>query len=182
MLSSLSQKCKENSHTKHTKVYYKLLFLSRKRSQSQTFKKAAPKIVCSSLYVISTTCWINVFILCGHQKASFFVRVYSYRTSHSEVFLRNGVLKICSKFPGEYPCRSVISITLQSNFIEIALRCECSPVNLLHIFRTPFSRNSSEWLLLFLLSSLLFVCLLFVFVLLCFVVAVVSKASCCCVH
>ena len=27
---------------------------------------------------------------------------------------------------------------LQSNFIEITLRPVCSPVNLLHIFRTPF--------------------------------------------
>ena len=35
-----------------------------------------------------------------------------------------------------------------SNFIEIALRHWCSPVNLLHIFRTPFPKNSSGWLLL----------------------------------
>ena len=46
------------------------------------------------------------------------------------------------------PCCSVISIKLQSNFIEIALRHGCSPVNLLHIFRTPFLKNSSGWLLL----------------------------------
>ena len=31
--------------------------------------------------------------------------------------------------------------TLQSNFIEIALRHGCSPVNSLHIFRTPFPLN-----------------------------------------
>ena len=35
-----------------------------------------------------------------------------------------------------------------SNFIEIAYRHECSPVNLLHIFRTPFPKNNSGWLLL----------------------------------
>ena len=34
------------------------------------------------------------------------------RSSHPEVFLRKGVLKICSKFTGEHPCRSVISIKL----------------------------------------------------------------------
>ena len=34
------------------------------------------------------------------------------------------------------------------NFIEIALRHGCSPVNLLHIFRTPFLKNTSGWLLL----------------------------------
>ena len=42
----------------------------------------------------------------------------------------------------------MISIKLQSNFIEIALRHGCSPVNLLHIFRTAFPRNTSGWLLL----------------------------------
>ena len=33
-------------------------------------------------------------------------------------------------------------------FIEIALRHGCSPVNLLHIFRTPFLKNTSGWLFL----------------------------------
>ena len=32
--------------------------------------------------------------------------------------------------------------------IEITLRHGCSPVNLLHLFRTPFPKNTSEWLLL----------------------------------
>ena len=45
-----------------------------------------------------------------------------YRSSRPEVFLSKDVLKICSKFKGEHPCRSVISIKLQCNFIEIALR------------------------------------------------------------
>ena len=47
-------------------------------------------------------------------------------------------------------CWSLLFIKLQaSNFIEIALRHGCSAVNLLHIFRTPFPRNTSEWLLLY---------------------------------
>ena len=71
-----------------------------------------------------------------------------YRGSHPEVFLRKGVRKICGKFTGEHPCRSVISINLQSNFIENAFRHGCSPVNLQHIFRTPFLKNTSRWLLL----------------------------------
>ena len=37
---------------------------------------------------------------------------------------------------------------LLCNFIEIALRHECSPVNLTHIFRTPFPKNTFEGLLL----------------------------------
>ena len=62
------------------------------------------------------------------------------RSSHPEVFLGKVVLKICSKFTGEHPCRSAI--------FEISLRHGCSPVNLLHIFRTTFFKNTSEGLLL----------------------------------
>ena len=58
------------------------------------------------------------------------------RSSHPEVLLGKGVLKICSKFTGEHPCRS--------NFIEITLRHGCYPVNVLHTFRIPFI----EWLFL----------------------------------
>ena len=71
-----------------------------------------------------------------------------YRGSHSGVFLRKGVMEICSKFTGENPCRSAISIKQQGNSVEITLWHECSPVNLLHIFRTPFPRNTFDWLLL----------------------------------
>ena len=39
---------------------------------------------------------------------------------------------------------------LQSNFIEIRLRHGCSPINLLHIFRKTFPKNTSRWLLLML--------------------------------
>ena len=71
-----------------------------------------------------------------------------YRSSYPEVFLGKGVLKICSKFIGEHPCRSAISTKLLCSFIEIALWHGCSPVNLLHIFRTPFPKNTSGRLLL----------------------------------
>ena len=70
------------------------------------------------------------------------------RNSRPEVFIREDVLKICSKFTGEHPCRSVISIKLLCNFIEITLRHGFSPVNLLHIFRKPFPKNTSGRLLL----------------------------------
>ena len=43
-----------------------------------------------------------------------------------------------SKFTGEHPCRSVISIKFQSSFIEITLWQGCSPVNLLYIFKHLF--------------------------------------------
>ena len=37
------------------------------------------------------------------------------RSNHPEVFLVKGVLKICSKFTGEHPCRSLISIKLNAH-------------------------------------------------------------------
>ena len=74
-------------------------------------------------------------------------------SSRPEVFLAKGILEICSKFTGEYQCRSTISIKLQRNFIEITLRYGCSPVNLLHIFRTPFLKSTSGRLLLKSLSD-----------------------------
>ena len=57
-------------------------------------------------------------------------------------------VKICSKFTGDHPCRSTISIKLLCNFIEMALRHGWSPVNLLQIFRTSFPKNTCRRLLL----------------------------------
>ena len=71
------------------------------------------------------------------------------KSSHPEVLLGKCVLKICSKFTGEHPWWSVISIKLLCNFIEIKLCHGCSPVNLQHIFRTPFPKNTSGGLLLY---------------------------------
>ena len=64
------------------------------------------------------------------------------------MFSRKGVLKICSKCTGEHPCRSVISIKLLCNFIDIAHRHGCSPEICCVFFRTPFPKCTSGWLLL----------------------------------
>ena len=56
------------------------------------------------------------------------------------MFLRKGVLKIYSKFTGQHPCRSEISIKLL-----FTLQHGCSPVNFLLIFRTSFLKNTSGW-------------------------------------
>ena len=63
------------------------------------------------------------------------------RSTHPRVFLEKSVLKIRSKYAGANSCRGVISINLLYNFNEIALPHGCSPVNLLHIFRTPFPKT-----------------------------------------
>ena len=64
------------------------------------------------------------------------------------MFLGKVVLKICSKFTGEHPCRTAISVEMFCKFFEIALRHGRSPINLPHIFRPPFYKNTSERLLL----------------------------------
>ena len=67
-------------------------------------------------------------MMCGYFCIGFIeymqVRV-RLRSSRPELFLEKSVLKICSKFTGEHPCRSAISI-----IIEVALRHGCSLVNL----------------------------------------------------
>ena len=60
------------------------------------------------------------------------------RNSHPEVLIGKGVLKICSKFTRDHPCWSVIS----HSYVGY------SPVNLLHIFRTPLTKNNCGGLLL----------------------------------
>ena len=72
-----------------------------------------------------------------------------HRSSSPQVSLvKHFLLKLCSKFTGEQPCRSMISIKLLCNFIEITLWHGCSPVCLLNAFRTPFPRNTCGWLFL----------------------------------
>ena len=62
------------------------------------------KILSAPLSKFSRLAHVNVIELCYNQKQPL-----------------RGVLKICSKFTGGHPCRSAISIKLQSNFIKIAL-------------------------------------------------------------
>ena len=50
---------------------------------------------------------------------------YIGRSSHPEVLLEKGALNICSKFTGEHPYRSVISIKLQSKTQESFLMFPC---------------------------------------------------------
>ena len=64
------------------------------------------------------------------------------QSSHPEKSLGKGVLKICRT-----PMPKCDINKVASNFIEIVFRHWCSPVNLLHIFRTPFLKNTSGWLL-----------------------------------
>ena len=103
-------------------------------------------VFCSPPFFFSLFLWIPGLTL---MSCSFFIinsklRLLlsgMHRSGHPEVLLGKGILKICSKFTGEHPCRSVTSIKLHLH--------GCSPVNLLHVFRTPFLRSTSGWLLLY---------------------------------
>ena len=64
------------------------------------------------------------------------------------MFLGKGVLKTCGKITEEHPCRKVILIKLLGNFIKITFQHGRSPVNLLHIFRIRFLKNTSGRVLL----------------------------------
>ena len=48
-----------------------------------------------------------------------------------------------------YKRTPMLKCKVQSNFIEITLWHGCSPINLLHISRTPFPKNTSGGLLFF---------------------------------
>ena len=63
-----------------------------------------------------------------------FLQVVSVWVNISQIFSR-------------YPYKTLIETKLE---MEIALRDRCYPVNLLHIFRTSFHEDTSEWLLLML--------------------------------
>ena len=106
---------------------------------------------CSGIHVVE--CWktlelLEMSIRNGSVKDILVSITRFSRSSPPEVFLGRSVLKICSKFTREQPCRNAISIKLQRNFIETALRYGCFPVNLQHIFRTPFPKTTSGGLLL----------------------------------
>ena len=79
----------------------------------------------------------------------------SATNSHPELFLGKGVLKIYSNFTAKTRMPKCNFNKLLCNFIEVPLRHGCSPVNLLHNFRKPFFKNTSEDLLLELWLSML---------------------------
>ena len=123
-------------------LHYRQTFILMKhqRNESVKLRKVVliPRYIFVSYYFQATVSLVLVTCLL----------LFYYRNSRPKVFFGKGVLKIYSKFTGEHPCRSAIAIKLQSKFIEIALWHGCSHVNLLYIFRTPYSKNTSGRLFL----------------------------------
>ena len=67
-------------------------------------------------------------------------KISTYTGEHN---ILKGVLKKFRTDTGEQPCPCAISIKLQNNFIEITRWHRCSPVDLGHILRTTFPKNTS---------------------------------------
>ena len=88
-------------------------------------------------------------------------RTYFVKIFHKQDWLKTNIQKHpfrgvyskrCSgnmqQIYGRTPMPKCDFIKLLCNFIEVTLRHGCSLVNLLHIFKTPFTKNTSGWLLL----------------------------------
>ena len=82
-----------------------------------------PLILIFSLHKIRTVHW-NIHSM-GYSFIHSYIIDIVFRGSRPGMFLGKGILKICSKFTGEHPCRSAISVTF-----------------------TPFLKNTFGWLLL----------------------------------
>ena len=128
-----------NSHS----IYYK--YFSEQFCITQVLRHLKLQKICKAFLLAKLFhCFqFEIFQLWNEMK----FRKTIFRSKRPGVFLGKGILKICSRFKGEHSCRNAISVKLLCNFIEIALRHGCSPVNLLHTFRTPFPETSG-WLLL----------------------------------
>ena len=100
---------------------------------------------CPSVISIKLLC--NFHSVKSVQNTEFFlVRIFP----HSDWIRRDApYFSVFSPNAGKYgPEKTPYLDTFHAAFIEIALRHGWFPVYLLHIFRTPFTRNTSGWLLL----------------------------------
>ena len=98
------------------------------------------------------------FIFVQYLFCCLWIRFYRPQQHLQKQLSRSVLIKTCSENMQQIYRRTPIpkcdfnevtfSIKLLCNFIEITLRYECSPVNLLHIFATSFYQNTSGELLL----------------------------------
>ena len=92
---------------------------------------------------INITDW-KKFIEVSVIKKSIFQEINLLKCSNTQKHPFRGVLR---KSFSENMHQMYSGIPMLFNFIEITLRNECSSVNLLHIFRTSFPRNTFRGLL-----------------------------------
>ena len=84
-------------------------------SQENTYIGVSLKLQVSTPAALSEkTALLILNNICNYFYLNRLNNLENFRSRHPEMFLDKGVLKLCSKFTGEHPCRSVISINLQS--------------------------------------------------------------------
>ena len=93
---------------------------------SKTLKKTFSKTFLACQLNFAVVVWVN---------EGKYLNIFK---SHPEVFLGKGILKICSKFTGEHPCRSVVSIKLLYTLTWM-FSCKFAAY-----FRRPFIRTPME--------------------------------------
>ena len=80
------------------------------RSLQDVFSTSSPRRMFAGLIssdeILQTNQWVITFHI-------------STRSSRPEMFLRKGVLKVCSKFIGEHPCRRVFPIKLDELWAQL---------------------------------------------------------------
>ena len=82
-----------------------------------------------------------------------------YRSSHSEVFCKKGVLWSFTKFTGKHLCQSFFFNKITGLRPAVLLKKKrwhrCCPVNFVKLLRTPFFTKHLRWLLQYLAFSFL---------------------------
>ena len=143
-----TQKQKSNTVTSMNAVQMPLLLTLKRYLPTGRKMYIKKKIILTLVYKIENIEFSKVFWSCM-KLCKRETRKYIWwlppksRSSFSKVFLQKVALKMCSKFIGEHLYGSVISINLQSNFLEITLPHGCSPANVLYIFTTTLYENTS---------------------------------------
>ena len=122
-----------HQHLQNGVVYCFLYFGSNIRFQRPKMIFTLTPLFWTEFFVLTqnhSTSTINHWTILNYFRVTSKVHKFTthrYRSSRPEVFLRKGVLKICSKFTGEHPCRSAISINLQlyqNHILEWVLCCK----------------------------------------------------------
>ena len=103
--------------------------LSETRFQHRCFPMNFEKILGTLIFNTNYERLLLLFVILSSavklfSTFGFFSPFLTIRTSCPEVFLGKAVLKICSKFTGEHPCRSVIWIKLPARTSAWMFSCK----------------------------------------------------------
>ena len=93
------------------------------------------------VFFFSKTSWINFNFSQFHE--------HIFRSSHSQLFIKIGVLKSFSNFTGKHLCWSLFLKSLQAEGLQIYLKSlqhMCFPVKFVKFLRTHFFTEHLRWL------------------------------------